>query len=32
MVWEDKTPFEAIKFQFGIPEQEVIKLMRISLN
>ena len=27
MAWEDRTPFEAIKFQFGIPEKEVIKLM-----
>ncbi len=28
MAWEDRTPFDAIKLQFGITEQEVIKLMR----
>lgn len=28
MTWEDRTPFEALTFQFGIPEKEVIKLMR----
>ena len=28
MAWEDRTPFEAIEFQFGLPESEVIKLMR----
>ena len=32
MAWEDRTPFEAIKFQFGIPEKEVIKLMRGNLK
>ena len=26
MAWEDKTPFEAIKIQFGITEADVIKL------
>jgi uncharacterized protein (TIGR03643 family) len=26
MAWEDRTPFEAITFQFSIPEKEVIKL------
>ncbi|MDX1784118.1 MAG: DUF2805 domain-containing protein, partial [Aequorivita vladivostokensis] len=25
MAWEDRTPFEAIEFQFGFPEKEVIK-------
>lgn len=32
MAWEDRTPFEAIHFQFGLPEKEVIKLMRASLK
>ncbi len=32
MAWEDRTPFEALLFQFGLPEQEVIKLMRGSLK
>lgn len=32
MAWEDRTPFEAIKKQFGIPEDEVISLMRIELK
>jgi uncharacterized protein (TIGR03643 family) len=32
MAWEDRTPFEAIKLQFGIPESQVIKLMRRNLK
>ncbi len=32
MAWEDKTPFDAIKFQFNIKEKEVIQLMRESLK
>ncbi|MGO3690918.1 TIGR03643 family protein [Psychroflexus sp. S27] len=28
MAWEDRTPFEAIHFQFGVDESDVIKLMR----
>lgn len=32
MAWEDRTPFEAIKLQFGLPEKEVIKLMRGNLK
>ena len=32
MAWEDRTPFEAIEFQFGIPEKEVIKVMRGTLK
>ena len=28
MAWEDRTPFEAIKFQFGLNEKEIITLMR----
>lgn len=32
MAWEDRTPFEAIKSQFGLPEKEVIRLMRRHLK
>jgi uncharacterized protein (TIGR03643 family) len=32
MAWEDRTPFEAIEYQFGIPEKEVIKIMRSELK
>ena len=32
MAWEDRTPFDAIKAQFGISESEVIKLMRKNLK
>ena len=32
MAWEDKTPFEAIKIQFGFTEADVIKLMRKELK
>ncbi|MGB0837404.1 MAG: TIGR03643 family protein [Flavobacteriaceae bacterium] len=32
MAWEDRTPFEAIKVQFGYSEAEVIKLMRTELK
>jgi len=32
MAWEDRTPFEAILFQFGICEAQVIKLMRKELK
>lgn len=32
MAWEDRTPFEAIEFQFGLPEKEVIRLMRNELK
>lgn len=32
MAWEDRTPFEAIEFQFGLNEQEVIRLMRRNLK
>jgi uncharacterized protein (TIGR03643 family) len=31
MAWEDRTPFEAIKAQFGLSEAEVIVLMRREL-
>ncbi|WP_298411324.1 TIGR03643 family protein [Hydrotalea sp.] len=32
MAWEDKTPFEAINFQFGLTEQDVITIMRRQLK
>jgi len=32
MAWEDRTPFEAIKLQFGLSESQVIKLMRRTLK
>ncbi|MFT6865820.1 MAG: hypothetical protein ACJA08_000645 [Cyclobacteriaceae bacterium] len=32
MAWEDRTPFEAIKCQFGLTEKMVITLMRNSLK
>ena len=32
MAWEDRTPFDAIKAQFGLAEPEVIVLMRRSLK
>jgi uncharacterized protein (TIGR03643 family) len=32
MAWEDRTPFEAIKFQFEMNESEVIELMRSELR
>lgn len=32
MAWEDRTPFDAITFQFGIKEQEVIALMRKEMK
>lgn len=32
MAWEDRTPFEAIKFQFDLAEKGVIELMRTHLK
>ncbi|MBL6741548.1 MAG: TIGR03643 family protein [Synechococcus sp. BS301-5m-G53] len=32
MAWEDRTPFEAIEFQFGLSEPQVIALMRQSMK
>lgn len=32
MAWEDRTTFEAIEFQFGLKEQEVINLMRKEMK
>ncbi len=28
MAWEDRTPFEAMEFQFGLKEKEIIEFMR----
>lgn len=32
MAWEDRTPFEAIFYQFGLNEDDVIQLMRLHLK
>ena len=32
MAWEDRTPFEAIEYQFGMKENEVRELMRKNLK
>lgn len=32
MAWEDRTPFEAIKFQFGLSEADVKVLMKKELK
>ena len=32
MAWEDRTPFEAIKFQFQLSESQVIALMRKEMH
>ena len=32
MAWEDRTPFDAIEFQFGFTEANVISLMRKELK
>jgi len=32
MAWEDKTPFDAIEFQFGMKEQEVKAFMKKELK
>jgi len=32
MAWEDRTPFEAMLYQFGLQEKDVIKVMRESLK
>ena len=32
MAWEDRTPFEAIKFQFNLSEKEVIHLMKKEMT
>ncbi|MCH1473307.1 MAG: TIGR03643 family protein [Bacteroidia bacterium] len=32
MAWEDRTPFEAIEYQFGYSEAQTIQLMRKELK
>ena len=32
MAWEDRTTFEAIEYQFGLKEQDVIELMRNEMK
>jgi len=32
MAWEDRTPFEAIEYQFDLRENEVRKLMRTHMK
>ena len=32
MAWEDRTTFEAIEIQFGLKQQDVIKLMRKEMK
>ena len=32
MAWEDRTPFEAIEYQFGLREKDVITLMRKEMK
>lgn len=32
MAWEDRTPFEAIEFNYGLSEPQVINLMRSQLK
>ena len=32
MAWEDRTPFEAINYQFSLPESGVVALMRKRLK
>lgn len=32
MGWEDRTTFDAIESQFGVPEKDVIKLMRQEMK
>ena len=32
MAWEDRTPFEAIEYQFGIKENEVREIMRTHMK
>ena len=32
MCWEDRTPFEAIEYQFGLKEKDAIKIMRKNLK
>jgi len=32
MAWEDRTPFDAIKMQFGVAEKDVIQIMRKEMK
>ncbi len=32
MAWEDRTTFEAIHYQFGLKEQDVINIMRLEMK
>ena len=32
MAWEDRTTFEAIEYQFGLTEKQVIKFMREQMH
>ena len=32
MAWEDRTPFEAIEYQFGLKEADVIQLMKHEMT
>ena len=32
MAWEDRTPFEAIEFQFDLKENDVRRIMRANLS
>ena len=32
MAWEDRTPFEAIEFQFNLKENDIRKIMRAHLH
>jgi uncharacterized protein (TIGR03643 family) len=32
MAWEDRTPFEAIEFQFDLKENDVRQIMRTELK
>jgi uncharacterized protein (TIGR03643 family) len=32
MAWEDRTPFEAIEFQFGLKENDVRQIMRSEMK
>jgi uncharacterized protein (TIGR03643 family) len=32
MAWEDRTTFDAIEYQFGLKEEEVINLMRRNMK
>ena len=32
MCWEDRTPFKAIEYQFGLKEEDAIKIMSRNLK